>query len=67
MKKKLIFGIASMLMMTATFWSTPVQAQGGPCGPAIFDGSCYVSECGDCLYVDCGQQGSYVRCFAGEQ
>ena len=41
----------------------PVKAQGGPCGPAYQDGNCVTRECGDCLYVDCGEGGSYIRCF----
>jgi hypothetical protein len=69
MKKTMIFALAVLGMVIGSIAIVqPVHAQGGSCGPAYQDGDCVTRECGDCLYVDCGEQGSYIRCFPpGEQ
>lgn len=64
MKKTMILTLAVLGMVLRSMAVVqPVGAQGGPCGPAFQDGNCSIKECGDCLYIDCGEEGSFIQCL----
>jgi hypothetical protein len=63
MKKTMFLALALLGMVLGSISVVrPLQAQGGPCGPGIQSGDYIVKECGNCLYVDCGDKGDYVLC-----
>ena len=62
-EKTLILALTVLGMVLGSFAVvSPLNAQGGPCGPGIQSGDCIVKECGNCLYVDCGDKGDDVLC-----
>ncbi len=55
MKKMMILTHAVLGMVLGSFAVVqPVMAQGGPCGPKIYDDfGCFFRECGECTYFEC--------------